>query len=227
MATVKQAEASQARWTVWLRIQRDGRRFSEHHVVVPANSYVIDAIERVFALPGERLLWRHACHHASCGSCGLRINGVEKLPCITPLADYDLRKPLVLMPLSHLPRVGDLVVDFAPFFARMQAVGMPLLRQDETAPPEAGLQRFESCIECGLCVSACPAMRNPRFLGPAALAAAERLLEEPRGADVETVLRTVDHPDGIWACRSAHQCTAVCPMGVDPAGAIMRLRQRL
>ncbi len=219
--------SSSEQWKAWLRIQREGRRFSDHHVTVPAHSYVIDAIERVFAEPEERLVWRHACHHASCGSCGLRINGVEKLPCITPLAEYDLRKPIVLMPLSHLPRIGDLVVDFAPFFARMRAVGMSLIRSDETAPPEQTLRRFENCIECGLCVSACPAMRNPHFLGPAALAAAERVLSEPRGANVSAVLRIVDDTNGIWACRSSHQCTAVCPMGVDPAGAIMRLRQRL
>jgi succinate dehydrogenase / fumarate reductase iron-sulfur subunit len=220
--------------TVTLRIWRTNNIFTDFTVSVPNGSYVIDAIERVFAQPDAGLVWRHACHHASCGSCGVRINSVEKLPCVTPLSDYPADKPITLQPLAHLPRIGDLVVDFGPFFERMQAVGMPLIRADET--PQAQVRtgvaldnrqdmRFENCIECGLCVSACPAMANPRFLGPAALAAAERLMQEPRGADVESLMQLVDSTAGIWSCRSSYQCTAVCPSGVDPAGAIIRLRK--
>ena len=214
--------------TVTLRIWRTGNRYQDHTVSVPEGSTVIDAIERVYAQPDTGLVWRHACHHASCGSCGLRIDGVEKLPCVTPLADYAPGNPVTLMPLAHLPRIADLVVDFAPFFERMRAIGMPIIREDETT----GLDnqhdlRFENCIECGLCVSACPAMANPRFLGPAALAAAERLLQEPRGADIGALLQRVDATTGIWSCRSSYQCSAVCPTAADPAGAIIRLRQRL
>ncbi|MCL5996845.1 MAG: 2Fe-2S iron-sulfur cluster-binding protein [Chloroflexi bacterium] len=214
--------------TVTLRIWRTDNHFVEHTVAVPAGSYVIDAIERVYAQPGTGLVWRHACHHASCGSCGLRINGVEKLPCVTLLSDYPAGKPITLMPLAHFPRIADLVVDFVPFFDHLRAVGMPIVRRDETAPVLDNKHdlRFENCIECGLCVSACPAMANPRFLGPAALAAAERLMEESRGADLAHLLQLVDQTNGIWSCRSSYQCSAVCPTGVDPAGAIIRLRKK-
>jgi succinate dehydrogenase / fumarate reductase iron-sulfur subunit len=234
--------------TITLRIWRSGTTFTNHTVNVPKGSYVIDAIERVYADPSSGLVWRHACHHASCGSCGLRINGLEKLPCVTPLADYAPGKPITLRPLAHFPRMADLVVDFAPFFERMRAVGMPIVRADETitatadgtpGPDVSGSDvsdscldnthdlRFENCIECGLCVSACPAMANARFMGPAALAAAERLMEEPRGADLASLMQRVDTQDGIWSCRSSYQCSAVCPTTVDPAGAIIRLRKRI
>ena len=215
--------------TVTLRIWRTHNASTDHTVSVPEGSYVIDAIERVYAQPDSGLVWRHACHHASCGSCGVRINGVEKLPCVTSLAEYPPDQPITLQPLAHLPRIADLLVDFAPFFERMRAIGMPILREDETATTLDNRHdlRFENCIECGLCVSACPAMANPRFMGPAALAAAERLLQEPRGADLASLLQRVDATTGIWSCRSSYQCSAVCPNGVDPAGAIIRLRQRL
>ena len=214
--------------TVTLRIWRNGNTFKDYTASVPEGSYVIDAIERVYTQPDSGLVWRHACHHASCGSCGLRIDGVERLPCVAPLADYAPGRPITLMPLAHLPRIADLVVDFAPFFERMRAVGMPIIRADETAALDNQRDlRFENCIECGLCVSACPAMANPRFLGPAALAAAERLLQEPRGADIASLLQLVDSTTGIWSCRSSYQCSAVCPTAADPAGAIIRLRQRL
>lgn len=216
--------------TITLRIWRSNNHFADHAISVSEGSYVIDAIERVYAQPGSGLVWRHACHHASCGSCGLRVNGVEKLPCVTPLSDYPAGQPITLQPLAHFPRIADLVVDFAPFFERMRAVGMPILREDETSTACLDNRRdlrFENCIECGLCVSACPAMSNPRFLGPAALAAAERLMEEPRGADLASLLQRVDGTAGVWSCRSSYQCSAVCPTGVDPAGAIIKLRKRI
>jgi succinate dehydrogenase / fumarate reductase iron-sulfur subunit len=214
--------------TVTLQIWRSARTYSSHTISVPAGSYVIDAIERVYAQPDSDLVWRHACHHASCGTCGMRISGVEKLACIAALDDYPRGKPITLQPLAHLPHIADLAVDFGPFMARMREVGMPIIRADETAPSLDNKRdlRFENCIECGLCVSACPAMANPRFMGPAALAAAERLMEEPRGADLAQLMQRVDGSGGIWSCRSSYQCSAVCPTGADPAGAIIRLRQR-
>jgi succinate dehydrogenase / fumarate reductase, iron-sulfur subunit len=214
---------------VTLKIWRTGNHYTQHSIEVPEGSYVIDAMERVFAQPDSDLVWRHACHHASCGSCGVRVNGVEKLPCVTALSDYAANQTIILQPLAHLPRIADLVVDFSPFFAHMREVGMPIIRADESAPSLDNKHdlRFENCIECGLCVSACPAMANPRFMGPAALAAAERLMEEPRGADLTQLLQRVDGTTGVWSCRSSYQCSAVCPTGADPAGAIIRLRHRL
>ena len=119
---------------------------------------------------------------------------------------------------------GDLVVDMEGFYRRLEPSGRPLVRSGPA--PGAG-ERFEDCIECGLCLSACPVAGDPRFLGPAALAAAERVLEEPRGADPGAVLGWVDDAHGAWRCHLAFECSEVCPAGVDPGGAIMRLRRRL
>ncbi len=55
-------------------------------------------------------------------SCALRINGVEKLPCITRITDvWDGHSPLRLDPLRNFPIVSDLVVDVSGFFQRMSA----------------------------------------------------------------------------------------------------------
>jgi succinate dehydrogenase/fumarate reductase-like Fe-S protein len=51
-------------------------------VQVADTAYVIDAIDAAW-VHDHSLTYRRACHHSSCGTCGLRINGVEKLPCIT------------------------------------------------------------------------------------------------------------------------------------------------
>lgn len=144
---------------------------------------------------------------------------------------------MVVEPLAGAPIVGDLVVDMEHVYRRLEPVGRPLVRASEragkndakagTGPVLEDLERFEDCIECGLCLSACPVAGDPRFLGPAALAAAERVLEEPRGADPTVMLGLVDDAHGAWRCHTAFECSAVCPAGVDPGGAIMRLRGRL
>lgn len=76
-------------------------------------------------------------------------------------------------------------------------------------------------------MSACPVAGDPRFLGPAALAAAERVLEEPRGADQGAALGWVDDAHGAWRCHAAFECSQVCPTAVNPGEAIMRLRRKL
>src|SRR6516165_8108394 len=147
-------------------------------VDVAENAHVIDAIDTVWARHDPTLTFRRACHHSSCGSCALRINGVEKLPCITRVTDvWNGRTPIRLEPLRNLPVVSDLVVDVGNFFDRMSAAGMKITCQAEDFLPLTvdtfavadvlprtvelpdnltRFHRFEQCIECGICMSACP-----------------------------------------------------------------------
>src|SRR4030095_4591380 len=100
----------------------------------------------------------------------------------------------------------ELVVDMKHVYRRLEPVGRPLVRASERAgkndqmagpgPLLEELERFEDCIECGLCLSACPVAGDPRFLGPAALAAAERVLEEPRRVDPKAGARAGDDRPG-------------------------------
>lgn len=218
--------------TVLLRVfrYRNGdmaARYDEFRVPVGPRTTMLDALLAVRRLQDPTLTLRHSCLHASCGTCGMRVNGREVLACVTRLDGLGDR--VVVEPLAGAPVVGDLVVDAEGFYRRLEPSDRPLLRVAERAAPElTDLERFEDCIECGLCVSACPvAATDPRYLGPAALAAAGRLLEEPRGADPRAVLGRVDDDHGAWRCHLAFECSEVCPAGVDPAGAIMGLRRRL
>jgi len=205
-------------------------------VEVPDTANVLDAIERAWDDHDRTLMFRHACHHASCGSCGLRVNGVEKLPCVTPVADYADGATLTIEPMRNFPVITDIAVDASPLFERMQLVGMPIIREAEplradgkTIFPEGvrDFDRFENCIECGLCLSACPSMAaDPLYLGPVALAAAERVLATSSdSAKRSRILALIDDEHGLWRCHSAWECTEVCPYQVNPAEAIMRLKR--
>lgn len=233
---------------VTLKILRSRPEQSQHYdtfqVTVPDAANVLDAIEQVWAHHDPELMFRHACHHASCGTCAVRINGNEKLPCIAPVSDY-CGKTLTIEPLRNFPIVGDLVVDVAQFFHNQEASHFIITRPTEPdldGKPITHVQgldpdsvetvpfnRFENCVECGICLSACPTMAaNHKFFGPAGLAAIKRQLDKTTDAVERTrLLDLADDPQGVWRCHSAWECTEACPQNVFPAESIMDLRKQI
>jgi succinate dehydrogenase / fumarate reductase iron-sulfur subunit len=201
-----------------LRTTRDKstRSYWQEFQVTPAeDAYVLDALEAAWRQDSS-LMFRHACHHASCGSCGMRIQGRERLSCITSAFGVARAGVLRLEPLRNFPIVADLVVDMSPLSQKLETVYAHATTHVESS------QRFVNCIECGLCISACPiAATNADYLGPAVLAAAQANIKQ---ADVRSL---VEGPNGVWRCHSAFECTEVCPAGVEPAAAIMNLRKEL
>jgi succinate dehydrogenase iron-sulfur subunit len=219
-------------------------------VQVEDTAHVIDAIDKVWAEHDHTLTFRRACHHSSCGSCALRINGVEKLPCITRFSEvWDEHSPLRLDPLRNFPIVSDLVVDVSGFFQRMSASNMTITRDAESTLPLSvddlaevvqpkavelpdnltRFNRFENCIECGICMSACPTMAvDNKFMGPAGLAAIYRACQKTDDPNEKAhLLALADGEHGVWRCHSAFECAEACPQAVDPAGKIMALRREI
>lgn len=220
-----------------LRVRRTARddagaRWSTFEVPVPSpRTTILDALTWVRRHVDPTLDVRHSCFHASCGTCAMRVNGREVLACVTPLERLPDR-PLVVEPLRALGVVSDLVVDLEAVYDALDAVARPLQRADETASvalrADGTPTRFEDCLECGACVSACPiAEADAAYAGPPALAAAWRVVQEPRGADVDATLDAADGDQGAWRCHLAFECTAACPVDARPAQAIMRLRGSL
>jgi succinate dehydrogenase / fumarate reductase iron-sulfur subunit len=224
--------------------------FDTFTVQVEDTAHVIDAIDKVWAEHDHTLTFRRACHHSSCGSCALRINGVEKLPCITRFSEVgDGNLPLRIEPLRNFPIVSDLVVDVSGFFQRMSASDMSITRDAESTLPLSvddlssivlpkavelpdnlsRFDRFENCIECGICMSACPTMAvDNKFMGPAGLAAIYCALQKTDDPDEKAHLMALANGEhGIWRCHSAFECTEACPQAVDPAGKIMALRREV
>ncbi len=224
------------KWQVTFRVFRYKRdaglaRYDTFPLEIGPDETVLDGLEKIWAFQDRSLAFRHACHHASCGTCGMRINGVEKLACIVPVHEVARDGGTVLCePLRSFPLVSDLVVDVGQFFRRLEEANFEIIRIAEPLPQaqEEALTRFENCIECGLCVSACPvAASDELYLGPATLAASWRMKEEPRSANVPRVLANADQEHGCWRCHAAFECSEVCPSNVDPAAAIMALRREL
>jgi succinate dehydrogenase / fumarate reductase iron-sulfur subunit len=232
MSVSAQEQTQPRRFRVY-RYKRDGsrERYDEFDVPVGPHTTVLDALRWIQRHRDSSLMVRHSCHHASCGTCGVQVDGHEQLACVCPACDRG--ETVTVEPLANLPVLSDLVVDMGSFFARFPHEH-PIIRTSglppDAEPPEDlnHYVRLEDCIECGLCLSACPAAAaSQEYVGPAALASAQRLLEEPRGVEREDVLAWASLPEGAWRCHVGLECTRACPAEVLPAERIMALRREL
>jgi fumarate reductase iron-sulfur subunit len=76
-----------------------------------------------------------------------------------------------------------------------------------------------------LCYAACPVYAlEPRFIGPAAIALAQRYNLDSRDQGQKERKEALAGEDGIWDCTFVGECTTVCPKDVDPAGAIQQAK---
>jgi succinate dehydrogenase / fumarate reductase iron-sulfur subunit len=214
---------------------RDAKpRTQDYTVEVTPGMMVLDAL-RAIKRQDASLSFRHSCREGVCGSDGMNINGRNALACLTPVAE--LKSPIRINPLPGQPVVRDLVVDQAPFIRQYERARPYLINHDpepererhQDPAEQARLDGLYECILCGCCSAACPSFWwNPeRFLGPAALLQAARFIEDSRDQDGPQRLAELDDAYRLFRCHTIMNCTEVCPKGLDPSGAIGRLRQRM
>jgi fumarate reductase iron-sulfur subunit len=131
--------------------------------------------------------------------------------------------------------IRDLVVELTDFMHKLGQV-QPWIIRDEEKPVEEGeylqtpaqldaYKQFSMCINCMLCYSACPVYGlDPAFVGPAAIALAQRYNLDSRDEGTHKRLTVLNQPEGVWGCTFIGECSRACPKGVDPAGAIQQAK---
>jgi len=227
--------------SITLRISRynpkhdDSSIFTEFSVPYEKWTTVLDAILEVKKYLDHSVAVRYSCRQASCGSCGMMINGKPKLACFTKISELN-SDVVTVEPMSNFPIIRDLAVKFEKLFESHHKIKPYLIRDDSEIESDAKefLQtpeeveqyiQFANCIKCGLCNSACPTMAtDSSFVGPQALAQAYRYVADSRDKGKDTRLKIIDESHGIWRCHFAGSCSQVCPKGVDPAMGIQLLR---
>jgi succinate dehydrogenase iron-sulfur subunit len=208
--------------------------FQEYEVPVHKEWVILDALNHVKDRIDGTLSFRWSCRMGVCGSCGMNVNGEPKLTCATFLTDY-APGPVRVEPLRNFPVIRDLIVDLGDFMRKLVSVKPWLIRKEER-PISAGEYRqspaeldaykqFSMCINCMLCYSACPIYGlDPKFVGPAALALAQRYNLDSRDQGGPERMDELSTHEGVWGCTFVGECTKVCPKNVDPAGAIQRYK---
>ena len=195
---------------------------------------VLDALNHIKDYVDGTLSFRWSCRMGVCGSCGMMVNGTAKLTCAAFLRDY-YPKPIRVEPLDHFPIIRDLVIDMTDFMDKLKNIKPWIIREEEKpleegeylqTPAElAGYKQYSMCINCMLCYAACPVYGNDqKFLGPAAIALAQRYNLDSRDQGRPEREEVVAAREGIWMCTFVGECTRVCPKDVDPAGAIQRAK---
>lgn len=198
---------------------------------------VLDALEYL-KKKDPTLAYRRSCREGVCGSDGMNINGKNWLACIKPVSDaMGTSDCLVIRPLPGMPVIRDLVVDQSLFFTQYKKIKPWLITHD--APPAIERQQspeereqldgLYECILCGCCTSQCPSSWwNPAsYLGPAALLQSLRFLLDSRDQARAERLEELKDPFSLFRCRSIGNCSWVCPKGLNPMGAIGRIRREL
>ena len=181
---------------------------------------LLDVLERIRKNGESDLLYRHSCHHGSCGSCGAMIDGTPRLLCLTKVGDLE-SGTILLEPLAKMTEIEGIAVWPGPLFEALPET-------DYMRPVESDgrgeSRRLEDCIECGICVAACPATQP--FIGPATLAAvAVELRKHPERSNEMRAI--ADSPEGTKACEKAFECSRRCPQGVAPGRKIAELAKKV
>lgn len=198
---------------------------------------VLDALEFLHETD-QTLVYRRSCREGVCGSDGMNINGKNRLACITPISEaLGTANSLIIRPLPGMPVIRDLVVDQSLFFQQYESI-TPWLINHEPAPaierlqsPEerARLDGLYECILCGCCSSQCPSWWwNPeKYVGPAGLLQAWRFITDSRDQATAERLERLEDPFSLFRCRSIGNCSWVCPKGLNPMGAIGKIRREM
>ena len=199
-----------------------------------ADRMLLDVLTRLKAIDPS-LSFRRSCREGICGSDAMNINGKNGLACLTNMRS--LPSTVVLKPLPGLPVIRDLFVDMTGFFKQYHSI-KPWLVNDDLPPERERLQSPEArdelnglyeCILCACCTSACPSFWwNPdKYVGPAGLLQAYRFLVDSRDQASGERLDNLQDPYRLFRCRTILNCTDVCPKGLNPAGAISKIKSML
>ena len=208
--------------------------FQTYDVPLKDDWVILDALNHVKDEIDATLSFRWSCRMGVCGSCGMNVNGEPVLTCAKFLKDY-APGPIRVEPLAHFPIIRDLVVDITDFMQKLKSIKPWIIRKERKDPADgeylqtpaelSDYKQFSLCINCMLCYAACPMYgRNEGFLGPAAIALAQRYSLDSRDEGAAERAELVWSHEGIWECTFVGDCTKVCPGHVDPAAAIQEAK---
>ena len=126
--------------TITLRISRsnpsEGQEasFSEFQIPVQKWTTVLEAILYVKQNFDHSVAVRYSCRQASCGSCGMKINGKPALACYTKISELN-SNVVTVEPMNNFPIIRDLAVDFKQLISNHKKMKPFIIREDSEITP--------------------------------------------------------------------------------------------
>lgn len=199
--------------------------FEEFEMDVSGGETLLDCLNEIKWTRDGSLTFRMSCRSAICGSCAVKVNGHAVLACQRQASHLVRDNTLVIEPLGNMKPIKDLVSDFKQFWEKVEKV-KPFLQPDKHDAPTERLQSPEqfkliddssTCIMCAACYSDCNVLEvDDNFLGPAALAKAQRFVSDSRDAKTLERVKALSEPGGIWDCTHCGECVERCPKPAQP-----------
>jgi succinate dehydrogenase / fumarate reductase iron-sulfur subunit len=194
-------------------------KYVSYEVEADPDTSILDVVEKISLEKDRTLAFEHACHHGACGACGMIINGVERLACITKIGEVARNGIVVLEPLRGFKVISDLAVDKSRMF-KQYALVKPGTHEKVVGTVE--VEKLLDCLECGICYSACPIANTfEDYVGPSVIAMAYKSSSNGK------VPAIIDSRRGVWACHGSFECSARCPVDFKPGETIMKIRKEL
>ncbi|MBI2598484.1 MAG: succinate dehydrogenase/fumarate reductase iron-sulfur subunit [Candidatus Diapherotrites archaeon] len=178
---------------------------------------ILDALIFVQEKIDQTLSFRWNCRAGTCGSCTVRVNGVPRLACKTPI-DFEANE-IVIEPLGTLKLVKDLLTDAATQEERLDKIGpwfkpktsdSKFFEMFEEEVNDA--QEMRKCIHCYACFDTCPVTRiKKNYIGPKAIVNINAFEMHPK----DKSKRITDlEKEGLWNCIMSGCCSEVCPQEI-------------
>ena len=230
------------------RQKPDGNPYFQTFLLeVEAGMTILDCLNQIKWEQDGSLAFRKNCRNTICGSCSIKINGRSALACkenvgselkrFSHLSGDDIPE-IAIAPMGNFTVTKDLIVDMQPFWDNLEKVDPYVSTNSREIPEREFLQTPEereqlnemgNCILCGACYSECNAKSvNPSFVGPHALAKAQRLVGDSRDTQTEERLEHYNEGvEGAWGCTRCYLCNTVCPMEVAPMDQIGKIKQQI
>lgn len=183
---------------------------------------LLQALIEIKNYQDNSLTFRCGCKSGVCGSCAVRVNGIEKLACKTKIEENDF-----IEAIKNLPIIKDLVVDVSHETLLIKKTNLDIEEKSNELISQEDIKKMDlqsNCILCNICYSACPIYDvNKEFLGPFALSRALRYVNDKKLSNKLNILDSIQL-NGIWDCILCSSCTLVCPQNIDSKADIMQLQ---
>lgn len=185
---------------------------------------LLQVLKYIKQTKNNSLTFRSGCKSGVCGSCAVRVNGVEKLACKTTINNND-----TVEPLNNTDIIKDLVIslDIQERFlkeskANLQEKSTSVITKED----EKNIDLQSNCILCNSCFSSCPVYEvNPNFKGPFALTRTYRYVNDKKESIIKDKIDSIQE-NGVWDCTLCGNCNMVCPEHIDIKNDIMMLRNK-
>ncbi|AXX93807.1 succinate dehydrogenase/fumarate reductase iron-sulfur subunit [Arcobacter ellisii] len=186
------------------------------------NTNLLKALIEIKEEIDSSLSFRCGCKSGVCGSCAVKVNGVERLACKVFIKDDDL-----IEPLKNIEVIKDLIVNVSHETLLINKTKSYINKNSNKEIKQENIEKIDlqsNCILCNSCFSSCPVYdAKDSFIGPFALSRALRYVNDEKLESNDEIISSIQ-TDGIWDCTLCSACTLVCPQGIDPKADIMQLQ---